>query len=281
MKAHLLYADQDFDLERPLPWNQEALVKDLSLATLFSAMARDDAFVFDVSKKVILLGFDNGLQTIARRQDILQDCLNQPAVVRRLYALAVEVMAEEKKHWLWSHSNQPDSVLRYGVELMEGFLGMLKTLRQIADSHAHQFVSEGWTTLFSVLKRELDDEYLASVQNHLKQLHFRRATLMSAQLGKGNKGDRYVLRQPPARSDNWLSRFFTQGPPAFGFTLHPRDEAGARALSELRDQGIRLVANAVGQSAEHVKSFFNMLRTELAFYVGCVNLHETLALTGC
>ena len=278
MKAHLLYADQDFDLERPLPWNQEALVKDLSLATLFSAMARDDASVFDVSKKVILLGFDNGLQTIARRQYILQDCLNQPAVIRKLYALAVEVMAEEKKHWLWSHSNQPDSVLRYGVELMEAFLGMLKTLRQIADTHADQFVSEGWTTLFSVLKRELDDEYLASVQNHLKQLHFRRGTLMSAQLGKGNKGDRYVLRQPPARSDNWLSRFFTQGPPAFGFTLHPRDEAGARALSELRDQGIRLVANAVGQSAEHVKSFFNMLRTELAFYVGCVNLHETLAL---
>ena len=278
MKAHLLYSDQDFDLERPLPWNQEALVRDLSLDTLFRSMARNDACVFDVSKKVILLGFNNDIETIRWRQDILQDCLNQPAVVRRLYALAVEAVAEEKKHWHWAHTNHPDYILRYAVELMEAFLGMLRTLRHIADSDAERFVSEGWTALFSVMKRELDDEYLDSVQDHLKQLHFRRGTLMSAELGKGNKGDRYVLRQPPARNDNWFSRIFTQGPPAYGFTLHPRDEAGARALSELRDQGIRLVANALGQSAEHVKSFFNMLRTELAFYVGCVNLHEALAL---
>jgi DNA mismatch repair ATPase MutS len=36
------------------------------------------------------------------------------------------------------------------------------------------------------------------------------------------------------------------------------------------------VANALGQSADHVKSFFSMLRLELAFYLGCLNLHERL-----
>jgi DNA mismatch repair ATPase MutS len=40
------------------------------------------------------------------------------------------------------------------------------------------------------------------------------------------------------------------------------------------------VAAALGQSADHVDGFFQMLRAELAFYVGCLNLHERLAAIG-
>ena len=48
----------------------------------------------------------------------------------------------------------------------------------------------------------------------------------------------------------------------------------------MRDRGISLVANALAQSADHVLSFFKTLRTELAFYVGCLNLHGRLATKG-
>ncbi len=296
MKAHLLHADQDFDLRRPLPWNAKALVTDLSLNILFAAMARGDAFVLEVTRKAILLGFDNNLETIRYRQNVLQDCLNQPAVVRRLYALAGEVMAEQKKHYLGSLDRYPDWALRYSIELMEAFLGFLRTLRKIVDSNADKFVSAGWTTLYTTLKRELDDGFFAGARNHLEQLRFRHGALLSADLGKGNKGDHYVLRRPAYRKETWLARFlarvkrlltrltrlfpqqtlFTQQPPVYSFTLHPRDESGARALAELRDRGIGLVANALLQSTEHVRSFFAMLRMELAFYVGCVNLQEDL-----
>jgi DNA mismatch repair ATPase MutS len=68
--------------------------------------------------------------------------------------------------------------------------------------------------------------------------------------------------------------------PAYTFYLHPRDEAGARALTELRDRGIHLVANALAQSADHIRRFFTMLRTELAFYIGCLNLHQRLEKKG-
>jgi DNA mismatch repair ATPase MutS len=40
------------------------------------------------------------------------------------------------------------------------------------------------------------------------------------------------------------------------------------------------VANALGQSADHVDGFFHMLRGELAFYIGCLNLHDRLAALG-
>nr|WP_244262760.1 hypothetical protein [Thermoanaerobacter siderophilus] len=40
------------------------------------------------------------------------------------------------------------------------------------------------------------------------------------------------------------------------------------------------MANALAQSADHILSFFNILRTELAFYIGCLNLYEKLAQIG-
>ncbi len=48
-------------------------------------------------------------------------------------------------------------------------------------------------------------------------------------------------------------------------------------MSELKDRGINLAANALAQSADHILSFFTMLRTELGFYIGCVNLRGRLA----
>ena len=300
MKAYLLYRDQDIDLQRPLPWNEEALTKDLALNTLFNAMARGDKFVFEVARNVILSGLDNDLATIRYRQKILQDCLNHPAVVRELYAVAVEAMEKEKKHYYFSLWRHPEWLLRGSIELLEMFLGMVKKLRKIADSHADKFVSEGWTAFFATLQRELSDEYFFRVRYHLEQLKFRNGVLLSAGLGKGNKGTNYVLhilRQPHHRRWEWLTwlvtewlkqlfrwewlaRRFGRRPSVFEFTLHPRDESGAKALAELRDRGISLVAIALTQSKDHVRSFFDMLRTELAFYVGCVNLHEELARKG-
>ena len=99
-------------------------------------------------------------------------------------------------------------------------------------------------------------------------------------MGKGNKGQSYVLRKPNVDPRSWLVRLLNEKPRAYTFRLHPRDEAGARALSTLNDRGVNLVANALAQSTDHVLSFFQMLRTELAFYIGCLNLHAELMRIG-
>jgi DNA mismatch repair ATPase MutS len=131
-----------------------------------------------------------------------------------------------------------------------------------------------------MLQKELSDEYFSAIQIHLRRLKFRDGVLLSAELGKGNKGANYVLRKAHDRRRSWIARIFARKPPVYSYRLHPRDEAGARALSELRDRGVNLAANALAQSADHIRSFFTMLRTELAFYVGCLNLHGRLAQKG-
>jgi len=110
----------------------------------------------------------------------------------------------------------------------------------------------------------------------LKRLKFRDGVLVSVGLGKGVKGANYVLRRPLKPSGSWFARIFRRGPVGYSLRLAPRDEAGAKAMSELRDRGLGLAADALAKSAEHILSFFRMLQTELAFYIGCVNLHERL-----
>ncbi len=131
-----------------------------------------------------------------------------------------------------------------------------------------------------MIQRELDDEYLALVEWHIRMLRFPQGVLLRAQLGKGNEGAGYVLCKPNDADRSWLRRILSSRSPTYSYALHPHDDAGARVLGELRDKGIARVANAVAQAAEHVESFFNVLRWELAFYIGCLNLHGQLAALG-
>ena len=287
MKAHLMYRDRDFDLQRKLPSHEQALTQDLELNTLFSAMAGGNEFLFQVAKQAVLSGLQDDLETILFRQAVLKDCLRNSSVVKNIYDIAVEAIEGKWKRWMGIFSRYPGGVLYEAVELLQVFMGLLGRLKRAADEHAGKFESEGFTTFFAMLRTELADDYFAAIKDDLKQLKFRQGVLVSAELGKGNQGTNYVLRKSLRRKPGWIQRIFAwiQGifarrPSAYTFRIGDRDEAGARVLSELRDRGINLVANAAAQSADHILSFFVMLRTELAFYVGCANLHRQLGQKG-
>jgi hypothetical protein len=276
-----MYRDRDIDPVEEPPTNAAALTQDLELDTLFGAMAAGDEFLLEVVKKSVLTRLDEP-EAILYRQRILADCLERPAIVREMYDIAVEAIEREKKVWGWGQS--PEGMLHRSVEVVKLFTDLLKRLRRIADQHGGEFRSEGITTLFRMLARELDDEYLSSVEDHLRRLEFRDGVLMSAELDDGNKGARYVLRKPWNMEQGWMERLQAWGEQLFlgnrsdfVYEIPDRDESGFRALTELRGRGIGLVAGALGQSADHILGFFRMLRSELGFYVGCLNLRERLA----
>lgn len=280
MKVHLLFRGRDFDLQQNLPPHEPDLTQDLGLHNLFDAMAGGDEFLYRVAKQAVLTSFSIDIETILYRQAILQDCLRNTASIKHLYDLAVETIEGERKHWWSRASRSPSGVLFGAVESLHRFMGILTKLKRMADEYAGHFKSTGFTAFFKMIQEELADEYLASIKTHIKQLKFREGVLVSAKLGKGNVGTNYVLRQPQWRRTNWFRLIFSRRLSAYTYRIADRDEAGARILSEMRDQGINLVANAAAQSADHILSFFILLRTELAFYLGCVNLHRTLVQKG-
>ena len=277
MKALLMHPDRDFDLERELPRHERSLTQDLELGTLLRAMAGNDEFLLDIARKSLLSGLRNDVDTILYRQEILKDCLTNPAPVRELYALAVEAIEKRRKIYFGFLSHYPSTVLSGSLDALQMFMGVLRKVRGLADASASRMRSKGFTTLFAMLQKEFSDEYFATVQDHMTQLKFRKGVLQSAELGAGNEGTRHVLRQARDKRPNWLKRILGQGQPTYTFRLHERDEAGARILSELRDRGINAVANALAQSTDHILSFFEMVRAEVAFYVGCLNLREKIA----
>lgn len=262
-----------------LPPNAEDLERDLHLAPLLSAMARGDDWVHEVSRRILLEGTQGDPSVIRYRQDILQDCLEHPAVVRRLYALTVEAAERTRGHFLGVLSRFPDWVLREAVETLERLLPLLRELREIAEQHGPQLRSEGWTRFFTALRENLSATYLEEVQGHLHELRFPRGVLLSAQLGTANKSTGYRLHRVPGGHRavrNWWRSLWGEASPVYRFEVSPRDEAGAQTLQELRNRGIASAADALGRAADHVRDFFCMLRAELAFYVGCLNLHEAL-----
>lgn len=296
MKAWLMYRDRDFafrgqfvpngwygrdtpfqEVDAALPRRAPDLIKDLELDTFFSAMARGDPFLYAIAKQAVICGLGE-TDAIRYRQDILRDCLAHPDVVRGVYELAADTMRREKTMFRSTYSTT--AILSGAVEAMRILVAMLKRLRAMADQHGDEFRSEGFVRFFGMLQAELDDAYFATVEEHLRRLRFGSGELISAQLGKGNKGLSYVLRKPWPDTRSWMDRVLGKGPPAYSYELAPRDEAGAHALDELAGRGANLVANALSQSVDHVLSFFHMLLVELGFYVGCLNLHEHLVAKG-
>lgn len=279
MKTYLLHRARDVDWDESFPPNAEDLIADLGLATLIGAMAGGDKMIPPIATKVLLRRLED-VDSILYRQGVLRDCLAHPSVVRTMYQLAGEAIENESRNFWGLRSRHAASILRRSTEVLRMFFGVLRKLRAIAEG-AGAFESEGFTRFFAMLRSELDDAYLQQVHSRLRSVEFRGGMLMTARLGRGNHGTDYVLRNfdRPARS--WFDRFFfAPREPGYTYQLHPRDESGARALSELGDRGVNLVADALAQSCDHILAFFTALRDELAFYVGCINLHERLAAKG-
>jgi len=169
MKAHLLYRDRDFSLQqgslatqpyrkvetRPklLP-NEDALIQDLELNTLFNAMAGGDSFLLEAARQAVLSGLQDDVETIWYRQAVLKDTLKNLSVVGSIYDIAVEAIEHEKRRWWGIFSkNYPSGTLHSAVELVQMFMGKLAQLKRLADEHSGQFESEGFKTFLRCSRR--------------------------------------------------------------------------------------------------------------------------------
>lgn len=279
MKVNLMFKDRDFDPDTPLPANQPHLSQDLELPTLLDAMALGDKFLYSITRTAVLNGLTDP-EEIRYRQEILRDCLRNAEIVRQLYQIPIEAEKTKRSLWLGIFTRTPSGVLSSSRDLMELFVSLLRRLKSIADTQGENFESTGFRTFFAMLQRELNDEYFETVETQLSQLALRNGVLISARLGRGNEGAGYVLRLPNERNQSWLKEVFSRKPPVYSFRLHPRDNAGSRALAEIKNRGINLAANALAQASDHIDSYLKMLQIELAFYIGCMNLHDRLAQLG-
>lgn len=274
MKVHLLFADRDEDGARDLPKEAPLLRSDLALDQIWDAMASEDKDIRAVAERLTLSPLTSE-QDIAYRQAVLRDALQRPDVIRVLYAIAVEALQKTKTMWGIS-SIYMYSTFSGCVSRLQMFCDLLEKLRMIAQREQANVHSAGMINLFAMLERELSADYLSEVRLNLKELKFTDGTLLSASLGDVNQSTGYVLRRQLGKR---FRRTFTWAT-APSFSLHPRDDNGARDLSGKIDCAIAQITNTLWKSAVHVEQFFGLLKQELAFYIGCLNLRDQLVKRG-
>jgi len=279
MKVFLMHKDRDFDPQAPLAPQTDALMQDFDVDILIKAMSAGDRFLYDISKSALFQSLmDEG--TILYRQQVLSDCIRNEKIVRDICALTDEAVEAKRKKWFGVFGAYPGSILHGAVRMLEAYLSMLERLRAIAREKQSVFRSKGFTRLFAMTHDELNDEYVRTVSQYLKDLRFDSGDMISAKLGEGNELTGHALRKPNIKDKNWIRRIMGPKTPSYAFSIDARDEAGTRALGKLRDRGINFAANALAQSADHVESFFRILKNEVGFYIACLNLREKLASIG-
>ncbi len=281
MKVRLLHPEHDVDLTSRLTWQVDALITDdLELNRIYNVMAAGDKFLLETAKAVLTQSITDPA-VITYRQQVLADTLANRSLLQQIYDIAAGVDGLELRHKVFLgglKSKDPAAILRRSVRIMELLTDTLRDLRNLTARSTGRFRSPGLQQLAAMLAHQVSDTYLNHVGDYLDEFQLPRGVLLSSELGAGNTAEHHVLHQPPRRA--WLGRLTDTGSEGYEFTVDTNDVPGAEALTKLAGRAINDVANTVTQSAEHLQHFFSRLRLELAFYLGCANLHHGLALRG-
>lgn len=279
MRVRLMSPEAAFDPEADLPHHISDLTADLGLDALLNTMAGGDRFLREMAHAGLFQSVTDP-EVIRYRQEVLADCSAQPDVIARLYAMAGEALEVERHAWIGWNATAPSRRLAHSHQLMVGFVDVLRRLRTEILTHAGDFSSPGMRALSDAVRDELGDDYLGTVDDYLMRVQFRGGTVETSRLGTANVGAGYVLRTPERAKPRLRDLFVLDWGSRHTVTVADRDMAGMEQLAEMRERGIARAAEALGQSAEHVKAFFLGLRRELGFYLACLNLQQGLVEAG-
>lgn len=273
MDVRLLFKDRSLDTSAPLPFGAEDLAFDLELETVFSAMAEGDPIIARAVRTTVLQPLTDR-EAILYRQRTFKDCLAHPAEVRELYSVACEALRGRKPDDLWDSSDYAPSIFATAVEILGGYLGSLRRLRDTAERCSRSFSAEGFTELFKTLHDQIDNAFLKEAAKLLEDLQFKDGIVVGMRLGADSRTCDYtLLRQNPQKA--WLKWKL-----APSYTPGARDYGAIRDLNNRRDRAMASSVNVLADAAGHITDFLNTLREELAVYVGALNLYETLKTKG-
>lgn len=254
---------------------RDTLRNDLKLDLLLDAVAMGDKAVRAAWESALLAPLQER-ELIDYRHEVLRDILERPEAFRAIYALCLE--AEKRKSGGlgtvgWMSNYDTLATFNGAVEYLTAFIETLQKLHGLASENEGLFQSRGLRALFKTLREELSPEYLEEVRSLLKELSYPEGYLLSARLGDSLEGVEYVLQR---REKKLLNLDLLN---ARTYQTGEKDE-DAKDIAARRERAVNGAANALAQSALYLSSFFDRLRGELAFYMGCLTFAEGMKTAG-
>ena len=274
MRVNLLFPDQGLTVFKRNGNSHAAVVEDLDLETIFATMSKGDELIEQVVRSVFLER-NVPVEVILFRQQVLQDVLSKPETFRKIYEIASEAGQAERKVYGGLFARTPSARLFRSVRVLNVYLELLRELTATVLKTGGRMSSEGMSTFENTVIDNLNEQYLASVEEQLKYLTFPDGVLLGAKLAQSGEGSGYRLLRRNDGYKKWWDRVSPRTNRQT-FRIAPRDESGGRILAEIQDQGVFEAAEMVHSAAQHIKGFFAALRSEMAFYMGCLNCYEAI-----
>ena len=275
MKATLAHPVEPIDLSRPEPPGHADCFQDLGLDALVSAASTS---VPDAGAVVAwaLAHPLTDLNVIHHRQDVVTDFLAHPHLLDDLLAVCTEALATQRSirqafFWMTEH---PDASLRRSVDVLQGLLPHLTTMRDLAARHESTVQSQGLGDLFRELQRDLDESRLKALGADLEALRFDDGVLTDVRLGPGACIEGYRLSRP--RNRRRTERLSERVDPRRTVKAPPTAEGGVE-ITALRDNALAMVSADLERAHRHLVGFLEQLRLQLCLVAGGVALDRAMA----
>ncbi|MFJ4654282.1 DNA mismatch repair protein [Nocardia sp. NPDC088792] len=214
----------------------------------------------------------NDPDAIAYRQRVVIDSCANPELLQELYAIATE--AAGARRWMVGHDRGARGKLYLSLEPLTKLIGFLRLLRSTYEPYSSHFTSEGFARLGERLTGTFGEEYLAEVEHHLHILQFEHGYEITAELGSDGRITNPVLHQPLKHPPGRQSLFGSRE--RHVVKVSDTDESAKKFIWRLAGNSLDRVADVVAHATDAIVDFFQALRTELAFLVGCVHLSRRL-----
>lgn len=290
MNVHLLYPDTESSPERGYPFKAD-IIKDLNLSRIFKTMAKDNTYIYSVVNSVMMVPLKSR-EYILFRQDMMRDVIANPIPFEEMFHKLEEVCTEINKF-----QSEETKLKRNGatitkagaifrsLEFLELLTLNLKELRNHIDQTEAFYSSTAMKSFCLNFKNEFHDEFIEQILASVREMVFLKdggTLILSAVPGLGMQGSDLIIneimeggykRQKKSFVDSvtgWYSKRF---PKNTIFLYSPELIHDAR---ELEQAGLHHVLKMYQSFINDLTSFFGKLYHQIAFYMGCFQLHSRL-----
>lgn len=281
MKVNLLYPREQRSYEDVVPFRND-LADDLLLDSIVNIMSKNDRFMFQTCKRLMLEPLTD-IKHIYYRQAAIKDAIENKKTVLDLYTTVAEVVTDlsnckdrNKK------KGNPSAAIRVidSIEILDILATGLERLKNEITLSYGKFSSNNFVMFYDEFISEFDTNFMSMIHEKRKALQALQVggeIQISARLGAGLKADNFlvnsVVEYQSKRKFEKIESLFSTLIKKDEIRINFEDLQLNRDCKDLENAGLLHIANGFDEFSREIQKFFDSLRQQLAFLYGCANLH--------
>jgi len=249
--------------------DKDNLIKDLELEKIIEVIAQKDDLIKKVWNHVLLLS-EVDINSIKYRQEAVKDAIKNRDTIINIYKFVGDVIAKTKRATFLLTYNNPELIVFYTANGMRVMIDSFKELKNILNKAS--FSSEAFLEMIGSIKENIDDSFINLAKELLSFFDIDKPIEFSVRLDAYNTlADPVVLTQK--KEEGIIKKLFYRKND-YVFRLESHDERGAQILHNIKEWVFSGLAPTMLKAYEHLMQFFITLQTQLAFFVGAINLFD-------